>query len=52
MAGSIPAIISGFAPSRGISLGASRDTPNSAKVIGRNATPARSGLKPMIFCRN
>ena len=35
-----------------MSLGASRDTANSATVIGRNATPARSGLKPMIFCRN
>ena len=35
-----------------MSLGASRDTANSATVIGRNATPARSGLKPMIVCRN
>ena len=52
MAGSIPMIMSGLAPSRGISRGAVRDIPNSAAVSGRNATPARSGLKPMTFCRN
>ena len=52
MTGSIAAIIRGFAPSRGMSLGASRDAANSATVIGRNATPARSGLNPIIFCRN
>jgi len=52
IAGTIPAIISGFGPSSGMSLGANRDAANSATVIGRNATPARSGLRPMIFCRN
>jgi hypothetical protein len=52
MAGSSPATISGLTPSRGISLGARRDDANRASVIGRKATPARSGLKPMTFCRN
>src|SRR5260370_28086078 len=49
--GSIPAIISGFAPSRGISLGASPDAANSATVIGRNATPPPGRLKPMLLSR-
>ncbi|MGD0706271.1 MAG: hypothetical protein ABSA02_41135 [Trebonia sp.] len=34
MAGSIPEIISGFVPTRSISLGASRDTANSAMEHG------------------
>jgi len=38
MAGSIPAIISGFAPNRGMSRGASRDTANNAMVIGSGRT--------------
>ena len=45
-------IISRLGPKAGSSLGTARDTPNSVSVIGRNATPARSGLKPSTSCRN
>lgn len=50
--GSIPAISIRFGPATGISRGAARETKNSAMVIGRNATPVRSGEKPSTSCRN
>ena len=50
--GSMPAIISGFGPNRGISRGAARETANRVTVIGRNATPAMIGLKPSTSWMN
>ena len=52
IAGTIPAIIRVLGPTRPMSRGAPRDTPNSMAVIGRNAIPARSGLNPRTSCRN
>ena len=51
-AGSRPATISGLAPNRPASRGDSRDTANSAAVIGRNEIPARSGLNPSTSWTN
>ncbi len=50
--GIMPISMSRCPPKRGISRGASRDTPNSRSVIGRNATPASSGRKPSTSWRN
>jgi len=52
MTGIMPAIISGFGPKRGTRRGVRRETPNKLIVIGGNATPAFSGLKPSTSCRN
>ena len=50
--GSRPVIMSGVAPNLASSRGDSRDTANSANVIGRNEIPARSGLNPRMFWTN
>ena len=44
--------MSGLEPNRGISTGASRDTANSAPVMGRNDSPAWSGVSPSTSWTN
>ncbi len=46
-----PAIISRMLPTRGAIRGTTCTIPNIATVIGRNASPAASGLKPSAPCR-
>ena len=47
-----PAIISGFGPYLATSLGARRDVPNSAAVMGTKDNPAFKGLKPSTSWTN
>jgi hypothetical protein len=52
MTGSVPATVSGPGAKRPSRRAESRETAKTMTVMGRNATPARSGLKPRMSCRN